>query len=126
MGLRWIGFAADGALPQPLPPKGAPNATTKLPPWPDYKAYRYPPLSNTYSTAHVNATALLSVLRHAMRAEWREAMSDYPLPVFGLLSRGDWLASIGRPRADPAPEGARTATVETLLRLPQYHGRAVQ
>ena len=153
MGLRWIGFAADGALPQPLPPPkttigggGGAQDGPKLAPWPDYRAYRYPPKANTYSLAHVNATALLSVVRDAMRADWRRALSGYPLPVFGLLSRQEWLTASGtttsggtraasagptedRDRHWHRPPPPPHATIEALLRLPQYgvaaHGTAV-
>ena len=67
------------------------------------------------SEAHIDPSTVLDVLIDAMRGDWRRALARWPLRVFGLLSRDEWLAAVGR-----GPPSPPHATIERLLRLPQY------
>ena len=127
MGLRWVAVAADNALPLPSPPTvgsetstaGATarrvNVTRPAEPWPSFHAHKY--YRDSSSTARVNVTRLLDVLRKAMRGDWHGAIASYPLRVFGFLSRDEWLDAVQK---GGSKRTAPHTTVSSLLKLPQY------
>ena len=102
MGLRWVGVAADDAVP------AFEAAADRLQRLPDF------------SHARVNASLLLEVIDAALRADWRAAFRAYPLPVLGPVSNSEAQARLARNISAGRVSGLEQASVQTLLRMPQY------
>jgi len=103
MRLRWVGVAAENAVP------ALTDETTGFTKSPDYLH------------ARANATKLIEVLDAALRADWKAALSSYPLPVFGVVKRAD--AALAHNITLGRSSALQRGTVRNLLRLPQYRRR---
>lgn len=114
MGLRWVGFAAQNAVPAFALSHGAASKSMKA----SNSSYRRSP---DYHTARVDTERFLAVLDAALRANWTEALRAYPFPIFGATKpqHAEQARLIERGEASALGRG----TMRQLLGMSQYRTR---